>query len=97
MSPISPIQGIPFTASVATPAAKAPAGSFSSMFESAISNVEQAQATAHQQAANFVNGESEELHSTALASQRAELEFELFLQVRNKVVQAYSEIMHMQV
>jgi flagellar hook-basal body complex protein FliE len=31
-----------------------------------------------------------------LATQRAELAFELFLQVRNKVVQAYQEIMRMQ-
>ncbi len=44
----------------------------------------------------FVTGESEELHSVALGVQRAELEFELFLQVRNKVVQAYQEIMRMQ-
>jgi flagellar hook-basal body complex protein FliE len=29
--------------------------------------------------------------------QRAQLEFELFLEVRNKVVQAYQEIMRMQV
>jgi flagellar hook-basal body complex protein FliE len=33
----------------------------------------------------------------ALASQRAELEFDLFLQVRNKVVSAYQEVMRMQV
>ena len=39
----------------------------------------------------------EELHSTILASQSAELDFELFTQVRNKVVSAYEEIMKMQV
>ena len=33
----------------------------------------------------------------ALAAQRASLEFELFLQVRNKVTSAYQEIMRMQV
>ena len=31
-----------------------------------------------------------------LATQRASLDFELFLQVRNKVVQSYQEIMRMQ-
>ena len=41
--------------------------------------------------------QSEELHATALAVQRAELAFDLFLQARNKVVQAYQEIMRMQV
>jgi len=33
----------------------------------------------------------------ALATQRAELAFELFLQVRNKVVSAYQAVMQMQV
>jgi flagellar hook-basal body complex protein FliE len=44
----------------------------------------------------FLIGESEELHTVALATQRAEMAFELGLQVRNKVVQAYQEIMRMQ-
>jgi flagellar hook-basal body complex protein FliE len=45
----------------------------------------------------FLNGETEELHNTVLATQKAELQFEMFLQVRNKVVNAYQEIMKMQV
>jgi flagellar hook-basal body complex protein FliE len=32
----------------------------------------------------------------ALATQQAELAFDLFLQVRNKVVSAYQEVMRMQ-
>ena len=44
----------------------------------------------------FLSGEGEELHTTILATQRAELSFDLFLQVRNKVVSAYQEIMRMQ-
>jgi flagellar hook-basal body complex protein FliE len=38
-----------------------------------------------------------ELHSTVLAAQKAELSFEMFLQMRNKVVQAYQEIMRSQI
>jgi flagellar hook-basal body complex protein FliE len=45
----------------------------------------------------FLSGESEELHNTVIATQKAELQFEMFLQVRNKVVSAYQEIMKMQV
>src|ERR1039458_3476807 len=45
----------------------------------------------------FLSGEGEELHTTVLATQRAELAFEMFLQARNKVVSAYQEIMRMQV
>ncbi|MBV9506671.1 MAG: flagellar hook-basal body complex protein FliE, partial [Acidobacteriia bacterium] len=38
----------------------------------------------------------EELHSTILATERAQLSFDLFMQARNKVVSAYQEIMRMQ-
>ena len=45
----------------------------------------------------FLNGEGEEIHKVALASQQADLSFQLFLQMRNKVVSAYQEVMRMQV
>ena len=45
----------------------------------------------------FLAGEGGEVHSVALATQRAELAFETFLQVRNKVVSAYQAVMQMQV
>ena len=51
---------------------------------------------AAQSVERFLSGEGEELHTTALGAQRAELAFEMFLQTRNKVVQAYQEIMRMQ-
>ena len=44
----------------------------------------------------FLAGENEEIHNVVLNTQRAELAFEAFLQVRNKVVNAYQEIMRMQ-
>lgn len=82
-------------ASAAPQAAKS--GSFRNVLESAIEQVEQSRTHAESMAKGFVAGEGEELHSIALASQRAELEFDLVLQVRNKVVSAYQEIMRMQV
>ena len=45
----------------------------------------------------FLAGDGEEVHTVALATQRAELAFETFLQVRNKVVSAYQAVMQMQV
>ena len=44
-----------------------------------------------------LTGDGEEVHSVALATQRAELAFEMFIQVRNKVVSAYQSVMQMQV
>jgi flagellar hook-basal body complex protein FliE len=72
-------------------------GAFQSMLQGMIAPVEQSQAQATQAAQNFLNGGDEELHSVALAAQRADLQFNLMLQVRNKAVSAYQEIMRMQV
>jgi flagellar hook-basal body complex protein FliE len=73
------------------------AGGFQSVLEGIIGHVEQSQTQAQQATQSFLTGGNEELHSVALAAQRASLEFELFLQVRNKVTSAYQEIMRMQV
>lgn len=75
-----------------------PAGTgFRGVLENVIDQVEQSRANAEQLSNQFTAGGAEELHSVALSTQRAELEFELTLQVRNKVVSAYQEIMRMQV
>ncbi len=70
---------------------------FKELLGNVIREVEQARSSAGQLTQQFLSGETEELHSVILATQRAELQFELFQQVRNKVVQAYQEIMRMQV
>ena len=44
----------------------------------------------------YLSGEDEEVHKVALATQQAEIAFDLFLQVRNKVISAYQEVMRMQ-
>ena len=95
-APISPILPVtlPATPQIGSPAA-AP-GAFHSVLEGLINGVEQSQTQAQQAVNNFLNGGNEELHSVALATQRSSLEFDLFLQMRNKVVSAYQEIMRMQ-
>ena len=88
---------VPPVAPVDTASAAGGTGAFQSMLEGMIGNVEQSQTQAQQAAQNFLGGGDEELHSVALAAQRADLQFNLFLQVRNKAVSAYQEIMRMQV
>jgi flagellar hook-basal body complex protein FliE len=87
-------------ASVAPLAPPASTDSASSPFKdvlgSAIEEVEGSRANAAESINQFLSGQGEDLHSTILASQRADLEFQMFLQVRNKVVSAYQEIMKMQ-
>jgi|SRR6476661_261669 len=74
----------------------APSGEFRSMLAGAIQRVEQFQQQATQSVDRYLSGENEDLHTTALATQRAELALDMFVQARNKVVAAYQEIMRMQ-
>jgi len=95
--PINPVRAVSLPETQRTDSFASQPGAFQSVLEGMIGKVEQSQTQAQQAVGNFVTGGNEELHSVALATQRAELEFDMFLQVRNKVVQAYQEIMRMQV
>lgn len=95
---ISPIQ-IPAIPSVssATSQSAAAGPSFASMLKNAVDNVETSRTQANNAVSGYLSGGPQELHSTILATQNADLNFEMFMQVRNKVVSAYEEIMRMQV
>jgi flagellar hook-basal body complex protein FliE len=96
-SPIQPIQpGI--VTNIALPSLDpAPASSeFRDLLASSMAAVNQQQNDAQTAVNQFLNGDSIELHSVALAGQRADLSMDLFLQVRNKVLSAYQEIMKLQ-
>lgn len=71
-------------------------GAFQETLSAAIRSVENSGRSASAAVERLLTGEGEELHTALMAAQRAELAFELFLQVRNKVVSAYQEIMRMQ-
>jgi flagellar hook-basal body complex protein FliE len=72
-------------------------GGFGKAMADALDGVGALQNAAHASAESFMNGETEEIHKVALDQQKAAISLDLFLQVRNKVVSAYQEIMKMQV
>ncbi len=74
-----------------------PQGTFQSVFEEAVGQVGTYQQNAQQATARFLSGEDEELHHVAIAGQQSDLAFQLFMEVRNKVVNAYQEVMRMQI
>jgi flagellar hook-basal body complex protein FliE len=96
--PIAPIQHIPIE-SIATAGAQASSaapGAFQSLLAGASGNVQQSQQTADTIADKFLSGENVEVHQVALAATQNELAFDMFMQVRNKIVSAYQEVMRMQ-
>ena len=95
-APITPISlpALAEPANLTKPASTG--GTFQEAFASTIQSVEASGAQASASVERFLNGEGEELHTTVLATERAQLTFDLFMQTRNKVVSAYQEIMRMQ-
>ena len=78
-------------------ASAAPAQSFGKMLTSAIAEVNQAQLHAGDMTARFAAGEPMDVHQVMIASQEASVSLNLAMQVRNKVVDAYTELMHVNV
>jgi flagellar hook-basal body complex protein FliE len=77
--------------------AGASGGSFGSVVRDAVESLDKTQQASAQAMAQAVTGESPDLHRTIIALQTADLGFQFALQVRNKVMDAYQEIMRMQV
>ena len=94
-----PIPPITAPAPVELPAASAPSasGGFAGVFAQAVNAVEGLNQDATASVSNFLNGDGQELHNAVMATNQAELAFDLFLQVRNKVINAYQEVMKMQI
>jgi len=96
ISPFLPVQNIPLPGPAA-PITGGASGSdaFSSILQQSIQNVSGLQTEADDSVNKFVSGEQDDPHTTMLAVQRSSLAFDMFVQVRNKVVQAYQEVMRM--
>ena len=93
INPIGP--QLPITPPSAAPVGGTSSTSFVDALKSAVDHVEISGKAAAKSVEAFLHGETEDIHTVGLANQRAELEFDMLLQVRNKVVQAYQEIMRM--
>jgi flagellar hook-basal body complex protein FliE len=92
-----PIPAIAAPAAVASVAGTAGGSAFQSVLTDAISQVENFSNIADASVNSFLSGEGDELHQVAIKTQQASLSFDLFLQVRNKIVAAYTSVMNMQV
>jgi flagellar hook-basal body complex protein FliE len=80
------------------PGAPGAAGAtFGDVLKDAISTTDSLQKESNVEIQKLMSGESQDLHSTLIAVQKADLSFQMMMQVRNKLVQAYQEVMRMQV
>jgi flagellar hook-basal body complex protein FliE len=83
------------TRGLKSPAAAAPgAGAFAESLSKMIENVEETSAEANEAITSMVD-KTGDVHEAMIALQRAEMTLQLTVQVRNKLVQAYQDIMRM--
>jgi flagellar hook-basal body complex protein FliE len=72
-------------------------GQFLGTLKDAITKVNEVQVEASQAVEKLLTGESQNVHQTMIALQKADVSFQLMMQIRNKIVSAYEEIQRMQV
>ena len=84
-------------APAAAPAAKPGPASFAATLADAFEQVNQAQHAAGELSAAYERGETVDIAKVMLARQQASVGFEATLQVRNKLLSAYKDIMSMPV
>ena len=73
-----------------------PGSGFSDTLRDAVSEVDALNLEASYKVSSLVEGNGADVHEAMIAVQKADLSFQLMLQVRNKVVQAYQQIAGMQ-
>lgn len=71
--------------------------SFGELLTNAVQQVNQHQVQADQAIKEVIAGKSKNIHEAMLAIERAEMSLKLMMQVRNKILDAYREIMKMQI
>ena len=71
--------------------------SFGETLQRAIADVNTLQTEAGKAAEKMVVGEAVDLHEVMIAVEKAKTSFDLLMEIRNKTIDAYREIMRMQV
>jgi flagellar hook-basal body complex protein FliE len=94
--PITTVPNLP-------PSLEAPAGrtgarewGFVETLQGAMDQVDQLRQTAESKVGGLLAGSGMDVHSALIAVEKADLSFQLMMQVRNKIVAAYQEISRMQ-
>lgn len=71
--------------------------SFGETLKDAVASVNQLQQTADRKMEDLATGKAKSIPDVMIAAEKADIALKLMLQVRNKVIDAYQEIMKMQV
>jgi flagellar hook-basal body complex protein FliE len=72
-------------------------GSFGKVLKGSIKEINRLQSEADTSIEQLIAGSTKNLHEAMIALEKADISFRLMMAVRNKIIEAYHEIMRMQV
>jgi flagellar hook-basal body complex protein FliE len=93
--------GLPaFTGTLPTsptmPASSETEGGFGATLKNAINQVNDLSDASDQKVTELVQGDRQDVHNVMIAVEKADVAFQLMMQVRNKIVNAYQEVSKLQ-
>jgi len=99
---VNAVNTINLVSSSLTEAAKAPKGenivsSFGEYLKNALDNVSNLELDAQKIAEDFAAGRTDNIHQVMIAAEKADVALQFTMQIRNKILDAYNEIMRMQI
>ncbi|MCB2198262.1 flagellar hook-basal body complex protein FliE [bacterium] len=71
--------------------------SFGDTLKGLVGDVDNLQKTAEESTRRMLTGQIEDVHQVMVAMEEAQTSFQLMMEIRNKIVDAYKEVMRMQV
>jgi len=71
--------------------------SFKDILKDSINKANELEKVADQEVQKLAKLDSQDIHTTMIAIEKADLTFQTMMQIRNKIINAYEEIMRMQV
>ena len=78
-----------------SPSSSEDGGSFAKTLTGAIERVNQMKNEADQSIQGLAEGKNVDIHQTMIAMEKASVSFQLLMQTRNKIIDAYKEMMRM--
>ncbi len=72
-------------------------GSFSNVIKGLLDNANEPHVQADTAMSDLISGKTDNVHNVVLSAVKADLSFRLMLELRNRLTEAYQEIMRMQV
>jgi flagellar hook-basal body complex protein FliE len=91
----APLPKVPLGIPGATTAA--PGAGFGQVLDGLVATVDAKQSASAAETRKVLLGDSDQLHQSVIAMQEASVAFTMMVEVRNKLVESYQELMRMQV